>query len=170
MRASSVTSRQASRRAERYIVRVVRLRPAKFVRDLPRLARETVGLTTPHRCVEDPAKHRLGLLPPQLASPEHRVQSRDSLDPHQRWSDKLKPPKPLEPDRIGRRSSGNARIDDELQRPSRDNATAATQLGAGVPSSSCCHSGERQRGIHLVPHLIERTRIDQLPALRSFGP
>jgi hypothetical protein len=74
------------------------------------------------------------LLATQLASPEHRVQGRDSLDPHQRRGDELEPAKPLEADRIRRRGSRNARVDDELQRPSRESATAATQFGAGVPA------------------------------------
>jgi hypothetical protein len=67
------------------------------------------------------------------------VQGRDSLDPHQRRRNQLEPAKPLEPDGVRGRGDPDVCVYDELQR--RDSATAATQFGAGVPSSSFCHSG-----------------------------
>jgi hypothetical protein len=67
------------------------------------------------------------------------------MDPQcQRWVVPPKTtglPKASEPLGIRRRRHRNAGVDDELQRPSRERATAATQFGAGVPSSSCFHSG-----------------------------
>jgi hypothetical protein len=69
------------------------------------------------------------------------MQTRDGLDPHQRRSDQLNPPEALKANGSRRGGGGNAGVDNQPQRPSRDNATAATQFGAGVSSWSFRHSG-----------------------------
>lgn len=85
--------------------------------------------------------------------------------------DQLEPAKPLKPNGIHRRSDRDASVDDELQRPCRGSATAATQLGAGEPSSSVCHSG----GSGSIGYISSRTSssapgsINRLPWLVVAG-
>ncbi len=126
---------------ERDIVGVVGLGPPHLLRDCPCFAHQSAGLRDAHRRSEHPVEHRVSLLAAQLAAPLHRVQCRGRLDPHQRRGDQLKSAKAMEADRVCRCRDCDARVDDELQRPSRDSATAATQFGAGEPSSSVRHSG-----------------------------
>ncbi len=148
------------------VVGVVGLRPAELVSDRPRLLREPIRLPTPHRRRKHPIAHRLGLLTTQLAPPNHRVQTGYGLDPQERRRHQLKSPETLEADRI--RGSGNrdAGVDDELQRPSRDNATAATQFGAGDPSSSFCHSGGRGS----IGYISSRTSSTAPGSIRCCPP
>ena len=106
-----------------------------------------------------------------LTAPEHGVQAGNRLDPHQRRRDQLEPAKPLEPDGISRRCDRDACVDDELQRPCRESASAATQFGAGEPSSSFCHSG----GSGSIGYISSRTSssapgsINRLPWLVVAG-
>jgi hypothetical protein len=73
------------------------------------------------------------------------MQRRSGLDPQQRRRDQLEASQPVEAQRRRDRGGRDARVDDELQRPWRDSATAATQLGTGVPSSKCFHSSGSSR-------------------------
>ena len=107
--------------------------PPARAHSLPNAARAP---TAPDRAPAGPAQA-------QLAPPNHRVQTGHSLDPQERRRHQLKSPETLEANRIRGGGNRDASVDDELQRPSRDNATAATEFGAGGPSYSFCHSGGR---------------------------
>ncbi len=99
------------------------------------------------------------------------MQAGNRLDPHQRRRDQLEPAKSLEPDGISRRCDRDACVNEELQRPCRESATAATQFGAGEPSSSVCHSG----GSGSIGYISSRTSssapgsINRLPWLVVAG-
>jgi hypothetical protein len=155
------TSEQA---CQRDVVRVVGLSPAQLVRDTPTFPRKPIQFAATHRGREHPVAHRLGLLAAQLPPPEHCVQSRDGFDPHQRWRDQLKPSKPLKPERVRGGRDGDARVNDQLHRPSRERATAATQFGAGVPSSSCSHSG----GSGSIGYISSRTSSRSAGSIRRL--
>lgn len=152
------------------VVRIVGLRPAKLVGDPPRLTGEPLRLPAMHRSRQHPVEHRLSLLTLQLSSPQHRVQCRDSLNPHQRRRDQLESLETGEAHWGCCRSSGNTRVEDQPQRPSRDSATAAAQLGAGVPSSSRCVAS--RPNLHRKPPCplcsYEKGRLYGRPASRHL--
>lgn len=64
----------------------------------------------------------------------------------------------------GSTMSTRLRIMDELHRPILDKDTAATQFGAGVPSSSCCHSG----GSGSIGYISSRTSSRALTSIKRL--
>ncbi len=148
-----------------HVVGVIGLGPAHLSSYIPGFFGKPIRLVAFHGSRKYTILHRLILPMAHLTAPEHGVH------PHQRRRDQFEPAKPLEPDGIRRRCDRDACVDDELQRPWRESATAATQFGAGEPSSSVRHSG----GSGSIGYISSRTSssapgsINRLPWLVVAG-
>jgi hypothetical protein len=93
----------------------------------------------------------------EFAAPAERVQHGVGLDPQQWRGEQVERAQSLEPQRRGDRRDRHTRVDDELQRPGRPSATAATQFGTGVPSSKRFHSSGRSSIGYSSPRTISRS-------------
>ena len=81
-----------------------------------------------------------------------KVQIRACLRPHE-WRRRQFIAKLGEPLLLGARRHGDARVDDEHQRPWRTSSSPATQFGAGLPDGSSCQAGGSGEHLCLCFHV-----------------
>jgi hypothetical protein len=121
---------------------VVCLRPPKFVGDVPRSLNQAIGRADLHRSLEEALQHRFGARLGDLSPPGHLVQRRTRLRHHELWRKELVPAQAGEAHGRMARGDRHRRVNNQdlRQWPLRERWSAATQLGAGVPSSPTRHS------------------------------